>query len=132
MEYLLDTHSFLWSVFQPDKLGEGARSILTNSQSNVSVSSISFWEISLKTSLGKLELIKCSPEELPELAKQMRLDIIELDANDAASFHQLPKKAHKDPFDRMIIWQAIIRDWTLISKDCEFGTYTELGLKTIW
>jgi PIN domain nuclease of toxin-antitoxin system len=132
MGYLLDTHSFLWSVFQPDKLGKQARTIITNSQCNVYVSSISFWEISLKTVLGKLELKNCSPKELPGLAKQMRLDIIELDANDAASFHQLPRKTHKDPLDRMIIWQAINRDWILISKDHAFDIYSEHSLKSVW
>ena len=54
--YLLDTHSFLWSIWQPEKLGKQAVAVLENTDNKVFVSSITFWEISLKYALGKLTL----------------------------------------------------------------------------
>lgn len=61
--YLLDTHSFLWSIWQPEKLGQQAVAILENTDNRIIVSSITLWEISLKYSLGKLKL-GCKPDDL--------------------------------------------------------------------
>jgi PIN domain nuclease of toxin-antitoxin system len=86
MEYLLDTHSFLWAVFEPKKLSESARTFITQPENRVVVSSITFWEISLKSALGKLKLVNCLPDDLPEIASQMGLELIHLEADVAASF----------------------------------------------
>ena len=132
MEYLLDTHSFLWAAFEPKKLSKSARALIAHPENRVVVSSITFWEISLKSSLGKLELVNCLPDELPETACQMGLELIHLEADVAASFYKLPKQPHKDPFDRMIIWLAIQQKFTLISKDKAFSAYSRYGLQTAW
>ena len=132
MEYLLDTHSFLWAVFEPKKLSESARTFIAQRENHVVVSSITFWEISLKSALGKLKLVDCLPDELPEVASQMGLELIQLEAEVAASFYRLPRQLHKDPFDRMIIWLAIQKQFILISKDKAFRTYAGYGLQTAW
>ena len=132
MEYLLDTHSFLWAVFAPEKLSESARILITEPENRVVVSSITFWEISLKSALGKLQLVNCLPDGLPGVASQMGLELILLEADVAASFYRLPRQPHKDPFDRMIIWLAIQKQFVLISKDKAFDTYAEYGLQTAW
>lgn len=132
MEYLLDTHSFLWAVFEPKKLSEPARAFITQPENRVVVSSITFWEISLKSALGKLELVNCLPDELPEIASQMGLELMPLEADVAASFYRLPRQPHKDPFDRMIIWLAIQKQFILISQDKAFSTYAGYGLQTAW
>lgn len=132
MDYLLDTHSFLWAVFEPKKLSKSARDSITDPKNRVVVSSITFWEIALKSALGKLELVNCLPDELPATAIQMGLELIDLEADVAASFYRLPKQPHKDPFDRMIIWLAIQKKFILISKDNQFNTYSKYGLKTAW
>jgi len=63
----------------------------------------------------------------------MGFKIIELDERASITFHKLPKKEnHKDPFDRMLIWQAIINNFMLISKDNSMKQYKELGLNLIW
>jgi len=62
----------------------------------------------------------------------MGFTTIPLTPKEAALFYQLPKLAHKDPFDRMLIWQAVANDWVLISKDSQFDAYGSSGLKTIW
>jgi len=132
MSYLLDTHTFLWLVFNPSNLSSSSQEVLKDRGNRVSVSVLTFWEISLKYSLGKLILKNCTPESLVEVAKKLDLDPLELTPRDAAAFHRLPKMIHKDPFDRMIIWQAICHDLTLISRDKQFQAYQKLGLKTLW
>jgi len=130
-EYLLDTHSFLWAIFEPEKLGEKTMAILKNPHNTIYVSSITFWEISLKYASGKLELT-CTPEKLIQTAYKMGLKTIALSIEEAALFYQLPKLLHKDPFDRMLIWQAISHHLIFISKDNQFENYQEYGLKIVW
>ena len=131
MNYLMDTHIFLWALFEPKKISAKARKILHSQENSVFISAISFWEISLKHTLGKLELQGISPRELPDLASQIHFDTLALSPEDGASFYQLPRIGHKDPFDRMIIWQALRNDMTLISKDKECPEYQKLGLRLV-
>jgi PIN domain nuclease of toxin-antitoxin system len=84
----------------------------------------------LKYALGKLELTGITPDNLPEYASELDISKLELSVKEASSFYKLPKK-HKDPFDRCIIWQAINRGFTLISKDRTFDDYKEFGLKLV-
>ncbi len=132
MNCLLDTHTFLWAVFAPDKLSAKARKAIRSADNSVCISTISFWEISLKFALGKIELENCMPDDLPGIAAQMHIEIIQPTALQTASFYQLPKVQHKDPFDRMIIWQAIQQPLVLISKDANFPEYQKFGLTVLW
>ena len=132
MNYLLDTHAFLWAAFSPNKLSTKARNEIRSAENQVCISLVSFWEISLKYTLGKIELSNCTPADMPDIATQMGIEIIQLGAQETASFYQLPKIAHKDPFDRMIIWQAIQQQLVLISKDANFPEYRQFGLKVLW
>ena len=132
MNLLLDTHVFLWLLFTPDKLSETVISEIKSPNNDVAVSVVTFWEISLKYALGKLELTGVKPEELPDFAAQMNLEILPITAAEASTFHKLPRLSHKDPFDRIIIWQAIQRKMTLVSKDRDFKTYHKFGLRTFW
>lgn len=132
MNYLLDTHTFLWSAFTPDKLSAKAKKAIRSAENRVCISTISFWEISLKFALGKIELENCKPDDLPGIATQMHIEIIQPTAQETASFYQLPKVQHKDPFDRMIIWQAIQQPLVLISKDANFPEYRKFGLIVLW
>ena len=70
MKYLLDTHSFLWSIWEPEKLGQQAITVLENCDNNVAVSSVTFWEVSIKYALGKLTL-GCKPDNLLKYADDM-------------------------------------------------------------
>jgi PIN domain nuclease of toxin-antitoxin system len=129
--YLLDTHCFLWSLFEPEKLGSQAVSILENLDNSIYISTVSFWEISLKYETGKL-VLTCPPDKLIVMAEKMGLKTIPLSVEEAALFYKLPKSEHKDPFDRMLIWQAILHKFILISKDSKFENYRQFGLKTVW
>jgi PIN domain nuclease of toxin-antitoxin system len=85
----------------------------------------------MKFSLNKLELEGITPDELPEFASKMSFELLSLSAEDASSFYHLPRVAHKDPFDRMLIWQAIREKMVLISKDRKIAAYEDFGLKIL-
>ena len=132
MKYLLDTHVFLWSLFETSKLTKSVKGIILNEQNDIYVSTISFWEISLKFSIGKLNLQNIQPEELPSYSIKSGFEILNLDEFIASSFHKLPRLSHSDPFDRMLIWQSIASDMTIISKDEKFKDYLSYGVKLFW
>jgi len=132
MKYLFDTHAFLWSVFNPEKLSSPVRKIFHETKTSIALSVVTFWEISLKYEMGKLVLTNCLPDDLVKISDKLSFDLLELAPAQAAGFHQLPRKTHKDPFDRMIVWQAIQNKCTLVSKDGELNSYREFGLKTFW
>ncbi|RMG42868.1 MAG: type II toxin-antitoxin system VapC family toxin [Methanobacteriota archaeon] len=132
MKCLLDTHALLWALFDESKIPSKTKAILENPDHEVYVSIISYWEISLKYSLGKLELRGISPEELLQTAEQIGFETLPLKPEEAISFYRLPRDSHKDPFDRLIIWQAINRKLTLISKDISLRDYKKIGLKLLW
>ncbi len=131
-ECLLDTHVLLWSLFAPEKLSRATLDVLTDGSRPVFVSSVSLWEISLKYALGKLHLEGCGPAGIVDAARKTGFVILPLLAAEAGTFHRLPRMAHKDPFDRMLIHQAICRDMTLVSRDGDFGEYRQHGLKLLW
>jgi PIN domain nuclease of toxin-antitoxin system len=132
MNCLLDTHTFLWAAMSPEKLSHEARAIILDVTNDIRVSVVTFWEVSLKFALGKIELRGVTPAELPEAATQMGFVLLTLAPQDAATFHQLPRLQHKDPFDRMLVWQAIRQHLTLLSKDSELGQYQAHGLRVLW
>ncbi len=133
MNYLLDTHTFLWSLISPDKISSRARKIIVSRKASLHISTISLWEASLKYSIGKIDIGGVLPKELPYYAKRSGLKIISINSKIASSYYKLPKlRYHKDPFDRMLIWQAIRGGYTLISKDKSFSGYEKYGLSLVW
>jgi PIN domain nuclease of toxin-antitoxin system len=130
MNYLADTHVIVWALNQPDRLSPAIRGILAEPGNPIFYSPISLWELAIKYGLGKLDLRGHTPEEF----------LIELDhsffrsasLNNAilASAHHLPRH-HKDPFDRLLIWQAIQMGATLLSADGAIDAYVADGLLVI-
>ena len=129
---LLDTHSLLWAIVAPEHLSARMRAVIADPANEIHASTVSFWEISLKFSLGKLQMSGCSPEDLVASVKHMRLNIAAPTAEESAGFHHLPKLTHKDPFDRLLIWQCLQRQWILITRDRGLTEYAALGLQTAW
>jgi len=132
MNYLLDTHTFIWAFSEPEKLSTKAIQAIDNVNNSVFVSVITFWEIALKFSVNKLDFEGLPPAMLPEIAIKMGFQLMQLSADESASSYNLPLTTHKDPFDRILIWQAIKRDYTLISKDSRMKDYLNDGLKILW
>lgn len=132
MSYLLDTHTFLWALLDRKQLSAAVSHVLEDASQQVFVSSVSFWEISLKYRLGKLDLTGVSPDQLPLLAHECGFDFLPLTPAESSSYHLLAEEWHRDPFDRMLIRQAIIHNLTLLSKDKTILQYRTAGLKQMW
>jgi PIN domain nuclease of toxin-antitoxin system len=119
-------------LFDEIKLTDKAASILSNIKNEIFISVVSYWEISLKYSLGKLELEGIKPDDLPHKARDLGLKLFQINEYEVSTFYKLPKLKHKDPFDRLIIWQAINNNLVLISKDKDFEDYLKFGLNILW
>jgi len=132
MNYLLDTHTMIWAISEKGKLSTKTRQILDNTNNSIFVSAISFWEIALKFSIGKLTINGIRPEALPELCVKTGFQLISLSVEECANYHDLIITDHKDMFDRMLVWQAIQRNLIFISKDERIDQYQAAGLKTLW
>ena len=104
MIYLLETHFMLWAIADSKKLSKKVKEVITNPENSIIVSVLSFWEVSLKSSLGKLEITGFEAEDLPEACLKVGFEIVALSAEDSSTYHKLKAIYHKDPFDRMLIW----------------------------
>ncbi len=130
MNYLLDTHYVLWSLFEPKKIPAKIVKIFENEEDEKYVSGISLWEISLKYSIGKLELYGTNPEGVYASLLEAGFKILELKNIDAATFFRLPlQNKHKDLFDRFLIWQAIQNNLIFLTKDRKIDQYRKIGLR---
>lgn len=133
MELLLDTHTFIWSVLNSKKLPAKVRNVITDLSNQVYVSTVSFWEIAVKSAAGKMVLEGIDVHYLPAIAKSYGFEIIAPDAYDCITNNDLPvKKNHHDPFDRLLIHLAIRKSLLLVSKDSKFKQYELDGLRLFW
>ena len=112
MNILLDTHVLIWALENNPTLSDSARNSITLASNVVFVSSISIWEIAIKKKLGKLE----TPDNLQEEIELHRFTPLQINFDHAELAGKLPD-IHKDPFDRMLIAQAIIEKLTLVTRD---------------
>ncbi|MBI4265360.1 MAG: type II toxin-antitoxin system VapC family toxin [Acidobacteria bacterium] len=126
MRVLLDTHAFLWWVEADQRLSAAARqAIAAASQGFFSIASC--WELAIKVSLGKLALSKPIGRIAEDLGAN-EFQLLEIDLNDVARVAALPFH-HRDPFDRMIVAQALNDELTIVSADPVFEKY---GVKRVW
>ncbi|HCE43372.1 MAG TPA: PIN domain nuclease [Lentisphaeria bacterium] len=132
MNLIIDTHALIWAAMDTGKLSDAARTNIIDRKNNVHVSVVSFFEISLKYSMGRLELKGILPDDFPEISSEMGFSIQELSAETVSTFYKLPKTDNKDPFDRLIAWEAIRSGMVLVSRDKGFESYGKFGLRTLW
>ena len=130
MRFLADTHILIWALNKPDKILGDITRILEDKDNEVCFSQISLWEISIKYGLGKIDLKGHEPEEFFQAAEKSFLRCQALENEDLISSYRLPLK-HKDPFDRMIVWQCIRGGFILLSADSAIRAYEENGLQLI-
>ena len=116
MKLLLDTHVFIWWSGEPDKLSEKALDACENRANRLILSIVSIWEMQIKMQLGKLKL-KHSLKDLVENQQNINnLQILPVSPNHIFMLDNLPMH-HSDPFDRLLISQAIEENLALVSKD---------------
>jgi len=129
---MLDTHVLLWAIGKSDELSSRVFKEIADSRNEVYVSAVSFWEIALKCNIGKLKL-SFNVEDIPNYCEQMGFYLIPLEPLEALDSLKLAQNEnHKDPFDRMLIYQCIKRNYTLVSKDNKMKFYESYGLKNMW
>lgn len=127
MSYLLDTHAYLWWLGDPRRLGEQVRHTLEDRSASVFVSMASFWEIAIKSSLGKLSLSRGVEILEAELGEDGLL-LLPIRAVHCGGVVGLPFH-HRDPFDRLLVSQAMQEGLTLLSRDEVFDAY---GVSRLW
>jgi PIN domain nuclease of toxin-antitoxin system len=133
MTLLLDTHTLLWCIGKSDELSSTVRAAIENPSNEVLVSAVSLWEIALKHSVGKLSFEGINLQDIPKYCKRMGFDLIALEPEESIGALALPpKNQHKDPFDRMLIYQCIYNDYVFVSRDSKMALYVVDGLKYIW
>ena len=132
MRCLLDTHAFIWALTDPEKLTPRVVTILDDPANEVFLSAISLWEIAIKLRSGRLDLQGRSALDLLAEVQNTSVRLIGLEPEEAATHGDLMEPTHFDPFDRILIWQAIRRKLTLISGDRAFRKFTADGLKLLW
>lgn len=132
MKLLLDTHVFLWATGQSQRLPTQVAATIADRNNDVFVSSVIFWEIAIKVRAGKLDIGDNKPGDLPTRAVDMGFILMGLLPEETATMGQLAEDTHFDPFDRMLIWQAINRKLTLVSGDPEFERFKADGLRLLW
>ena len=120
-KFLLDTHTLIWFVEDSPNLSSKANDLISEISNECFVSSISIWEIAIKTNIGKLDF-SFTFQDLELLLTENNIEIISPTIEDFTTYQKLPL-LHKDPFDRILIAQAITKDLSIITKDGEFAQY---------
>ncbi len=131
MNILLDTQLILWILFDSAALSEQEKGIIADDRNTLFCSSISLFEISLKYAIGKLELTNITPDRIPELLVTGGYRIKDVGYDTFSSFYQLPRDTHKDPFDRILIWEAIQNGFHLMTRDREIRNCGKWGLSVV-
>lgn len=128
MNILLDTCTFLWIANDAKELSVQAKKLYQNPDNLVFLSSVSVWEIVVKNKLGKLPLPEEAEVFINKICKAYFIEIISLDINAVFQLTNLPD-FHRDPFDRMLVCQAIDQDLILLTSD---DLIIQYPVKTAW
>jgi len=127
MKLLLDTHVFLWLLSSPERLGEHV-GIVTDQSNELTVSAASSWEIAIKHALGRLKLPEDPARYVPSRIRAIGARALPIEHSHALAVATLPP-LHRDPFDRMLIAQALAESLTLVSNERLFDRY---GVPRLW
>lgn len=131
MKYLIDTHVFIWFMEGDPSFSSIAKSIMLDKSNEIFISIASLWEISIKSSIGKLPISK-KYEEVSDVLYDNLIEILPITFAHTVENNQLPFY-HRDPFDRIIIAQAIVENIDFISADAAFNDYLiGKSIKRIW
>lgn len=128
MKLLLDTHTFIWSVDQPSLLGPNAKTALEDPANDLILSAATIWETAIKVGLKKLTLSLPYRQWMIRAMKDLEVTILSVTVEYADVQAGLPHH-HRDPFDRLLIAQAIVENVPLVSNDDVFDQY---GVSRLW
>ena len=124
MKLLLDTHTAMWWLADDDRIGEQVSRHLTDETNQVLLSAVVVWEVAIKRSLGKLD----APDDLVSILLGAGAQPLPVTLDHAAAVETLPWH-HRDPFDRMLVAQALTEDAAIVSRDEPLSAY---GVSIVW
>ena len=127
MKLLLDTHVLMWWLAAPERLSTDALAALSSGRALV-WSVASTWELAIKVALGRLELAAPLPQFLSKVVKDERLEVLPIHQSHALAVAELPKH-HRDPFDRILVAQALVEKLHIVSSDRTLERY---GVRLVW
>ena len=122
MNTLLDTHAFLWFIEGSPRLSVRARELIRDPETELFLSIASLWEIAIKSSIGRLPLLRPFDELIPDQLARHEIVLLPIDVRHLVQLMHL-ERHHGDPFDRMLIAQAIAEHLPIISGDTAFDAY---------
>jgi len=125
---LLDSHVVIWAVDDPPRRSPQAVAELQNAANELLVSAATIWEIAIKVGLGKLALSMQCPDWMSKVVSDLGLSVLPITVEYAGTQAALPFH-HRDPFDRLLVAQAIVEQITFVSHDPIFDQY---GVKRLW
>lgn len=128
MRALLDSHTVLWAEADDERLPGGVRALLDDPRTRLVLSVATTWELTLKWMAGRLRLPEPAASYLDGLVRDARLEVLPIEQRHVAALSELPG-IHDDPFDRMLVAQAIVDDLDLVSGDERIRSYP---VRTIW
>ncbi|ABA20391.1 PilT protein-like protein [Trichormus variabilis ATCC 29413] len=122
MRLMLDTHTFLWFIEGILSLSDTAKNLIEDQRNQRFLSIASLWEISIKVSIGKLELDMTFTELVRQQVYGNAIELLEIQPEHLDELAKLPFY-HKDPFDRLMISQSLVESITIVTKDSVFESY---------
>lgn len=125
---LLDTHAYLWFVFDDPRLSPKAAETIQSQRVTKLLSMASLWEIVIKTQIGKLTLGLPLPEFFDRYVTQRDLEVVDIELGHLLVYHALPLK-HRDPFDRLLVAQARGLKAPIVTSDPSFSQY---DVRIVW
>ena len=128
MNFLLDTHAFLWFITDDPALSAKARSVIADGENEVWLSAASAWEITVKYGLGKLPLPDEPDRYVPLMRSRSGIELLPIGEVEVCQVHKLPPH-HRDPFDRIIVAQANCHGMVIVTDDAMIGRYP---VRTLW
>lgn len=121
MKLLLDTHVLLWAAGQPEKLPSGARKLIENRRNSLFFSAANLWEVAIKHDLGRKDF-RVDPRLLRRGLLDNGYEDLPITSEHAVAVDGLPP-IHKDPFDRLLVAQAMVEGITLLTVDPQVAKY---------
>jgi len=122
MEYLIDTHVLIWYIEGDSALPHHLIKILDDDETLIIISIVSLWELTIKVGLGKLKLSISLQQLQQKISVSRNFKVLNIEFEHLNTLQTLPRH-HSDPFDRMLISQAITEGLTIVSADQHFSSY---------
>lgn len=128
MNYLLDTHVYIWFESEPTKLSPTVQAIWQDKDHTLYLSAASIWEMQIKIQTGRLVFPRLR-DKIPNQLQLEQIQILPIELAHIYTLDRLSLNAHRDPFDRLLVAQALYQDWPILSHDSSIAQYP---ISTIW